>query len=82
MDAPKIADNKSCEVELEKGKTYFFCTCGLSEKQPFCDGSHSGSSFSPLKFEAEKDGKAWLCACKQTKKAPYCDGSHKTLDDK
>lgn len=81
QEQPKIAAKKSCEVELEAGKTYFFCTCGRSEKQPFCDGSHAGTSFSSHKFTAEKDGKAYLCLCKHTKKPPFCDGSHKHLND-
>ncbi len=81
MSEAKIADTKPVEVELEEGKRYFFCTCGQSEKQPFCDGSHSGTDFSPHIFEAEKSGKAWLCACKKTSNKPFCDGTHKTLCD-
>ena len=75
----QIAQKAPYGVEVEKGKSYFWCACGKSNKQPFCDGSHSGGEFSPEKFEAEKDGKVFLCGCKQTKGAPYCDGSHKDL---
>ena len=78
---PQIADTQPVEVTLEKGKRYFFCSCGRSAKQPYCDGSHSGTDFSPHIFEAEKDGTAWLCMCKRTGNAPYCDGTHKTLAD-
>lgn len=76
---PAIAAKKSAEVELTEGKRYFFCTCGLSSNQPFCDGSHTGTSFQPLAFDAEKTGKAWLCQCKRTANAPFCDGAHKKL---
>lgn len=79
MTEPKIADKKSIKVELEKGKTYFFCTCGESAKQPFCDGSHAGTEFSPMSFVAEKDGIVGLCACKRSAKQPFCDGKHKEL---
>ena len=79
MTKPVIAGLKSIEVELEEGRDYFFCTCGRSESQPFCDGSHKGTEFKSHKFTAEKTGKAWLCACKHTKDTPFCDGSHKPL---
>ncbi|MDX8388031.1 MAG: glutamate synthase-related protein [Ghiorsea sp.] len=80
---PIIADNKPKKVELEKGKEYYFCACGRSKNQPFCDGSHVGTSFKPKAFTAETDGDAYLCACKQTGNAPFCDGTHKqfTSDD-
>ncbi|MCB9989681.1 MAG: CDGSH iron-sulfur domain-containing protein [Rhodospirillales bacterium] len=81
MATPKIADTSPIQVELEKGKRYFFCTCGQSGQQPFCDGSHAGTEFTPLAFEAEKDGPAWLCACKHSAKQPFCDGAHKPLRD-
>ncbi len=77
MNNPIIADNKPKQVILIKNKEYHFCVCGRSNTQPFCDGSHKGTSFSPLVFKAEKDGEAFLCACKHTANAPYCDGTHK-----
>ncbi|MES2252150.1 MAG: CDGSH iron-sulfur domain-containing protein [Pseudomonadota bacterium] len=63
-------------VELEAEKTYFWCTCGLSANQPFCDGAHKGSGLKSLHFQVEAPTSAWLCTCKQTKNPPYCDGSH------
>ena len=77
MSHPVIADNKPVAVELKKDQEYYFCTCGRSKSQPFCDGSHAGTGFSPKAFKAEEDGEAWLCACKHTGNAPFCDGSHK-----
>ncbi len=79
MSDAVIAAKEPAKVELEEGKNYFFCTCGKSSKQPFCDGSHSGTDFTPHMFTAEKDGKAWLCQCKRTGKQPFCDGSHSKL---
>ena len=76
---PTIAAKAPVKVELEAGKKYFFCTCGKSGGQPFCDGSHKGTSFSPKAFVAEKDGPAFLCQCKHTGNAPFCDGSHKEV---
>jgi CDGSH-type Zn-finger protein len=64
------------EVDLKKGEKYYWCTCGKTADEPFCDGSHVGSSFKPLEFTVEKDRRAFLCSCKETKKPPYCDGSH------
>ncbi len=78
-DTPNIAGRAPIPVEVEEGKTYFWCTCGQSSKQPFCDGSHKDSSFSPMKFEAPKTGKLFFCACKHSSKAPLCDGSHSKL---
>jgi len=77
MSQPVIADNKPKKVTLEAGKQYAFCRCGQSSDQPFCDGSHQGTGFTPQAFTAEKDGAAVLCQCKQTANAPYCDGTHK-----
>ncbi|MDS0525245.1 CDGSH iron-sulfur domain-containing protein [Clostridium sp. SHJSY1] len=79
MDEPIVAGKGPIPVELKKGETYYYCTCGKSDNQPFCNGAHKGTSFTPMKFTAEKDGTAYLCACKKTKKPPYCDGSHKNL---
>lgn len=79
MNQPHCAQAAPYEVELEEGQTYFFCTCGLSQNQPFCDGAHKGSGFKSHCFEAQTTGKVWLCGCKQSKNPPFCDGSHKDL---
>ncbi len=76
-----IAAKKTVKTELEAGKKYFWCRCGRSKKQPFCDGSHKGTEFTPLAFTAEKSGPAFLCQCKRSAKAPFCDGTHSRLDD-
>lgn len=78
-DSPKIAQTAPYPVEVTAGKTYFWCTCGHSSKQPFCDGSHKVTSFEPMKYTAEKDGKLFFCGCKATGKAPLCDGSHNKI---
>jgi len=75
----KVAGTSPIKVALEKGKTYFFCTCGESSNQPYCDGSHSGTEFTPKAFDADRDGAHFLCACKQSANTPYCDGSHSKL---
>jgi CDGSH-type Zn-finger protein len=76
MTDPIIADNTPATVDLTAGEEYHWCACGRSANQPFCDGSHVGTDFSPTAFTVEADGEAYLCACKQTGNAPYCDGSH------
>lgn len=77
MDKPIIADNKPIKVSLKQGEEYYFCSCGRSGKQPFCDGSHAGTQFKPKAFVAEESGDAYLCLCKHTVGVPFCDGSHK-----
>lgn len=77
---PVIADKKPVKSDLETGKTYYWCTCGLSKKQPYCDGSHKSTGLEPLAFTADKSGEAYLCKCKATNNPPYCDGSHNKLD--
>ena len=66
---------------LWKVERYFWCACGRSAKQPFCDGSHSGTGIEPVAYKAEKSGDAWFCGCKATGNSPMCDGSHKNLGD-
>lgn len=80
MKEPKVADNKPMMVDVEEGKTYYWCACGKSAKQPFCDGSHLQEDvFTPIKFTAEKTGKKAMCMCKHSKNKPFCDGTHKSL---
>lgn len=80
MDKPEIAGTAPIPVDVKEGVTYYWCACGRSGTQPFCDGSHEGTSFSPLAFTAEKDDTVYLCACKQTNNPPFCDGSHTKLE--
>ncbi|WP_431269619.1 CDGSH iron-sulfur domain-containing protein [Dankookia sp. P2] len=76
---PTIAQKAPYPVTVEAGKSYWWCTCGNLSKQPFCDGTHKGGAFAPLKYTAEKDGQVWFCGCKASAKAPLCDGRHKAL---
>ena len=81
MKNPIIADNKPVKVNLSKGQEYHFCTCGKSKSQPFCDGSHVGTSFTPRVIVSDQDEEAYLCACKHTGNAPFCDGTHNQFSD-
>ncbi|HEB77559.1 MAG TPA: CDGSH iron-sulfur domain-containing protein [Methylothermaceae bacterium] len=80
MSEPVIASRTPFAVEVEAGKTYYWCSCGRSQSQPFCDGSHKGTGFAPLAWTAEKSGTVYFCGCKHTKSPPLCDGSHKQLN--
>jgi CDGSH-type Zn-finger protein len=75
---PKVYATAPAGVELEPGD-YWWCACGLSQHQPFCDGSHKGTGLGPQKFTLAEKKKVWLCNCKHSKNMPYCDGSHKGL---
>ena len=77
--SPKIARAKGFYYEVKAGQRYFWCSCGRSAKQPFCDGSHKGSSFAPTKYPAAESKTAYFCTCKQTANPPLCDGSHSKL---
>jgi len=79
MTEPVIVQKEPYEVELEAGKTYAWCACGLSKSQPFCDGAHKETDFKPIVFEAEETTTAYLCGCKKSGNAQMCDGSHKNL---
>jgi glutamate synthase domain-containing protein 2/CDGSH-type Zn-finger protein len=80
MEHPVVADNKPIAVTLEADREYHYCTCGRSANQPFCDGSHAGTGFTPRAFTPDADGEAFLCRCKHTGNAPYCDGTHQRFD--
>jgi CDGSH-type Zn-finger protein len=77
--SPTIAQDSPIPVEVEEGKSYFWCSCGQSKRQPFCDGSHKGRTFEPVKYTAEASKKVFFCGCKHTSKQPLCDGSHSKL---
>lgn len=79
MTKGAIAATAPIRIEVQRGKAYFWCTCGQSAKQPFCDGSHRGSDFAPVRWVADEDGARFFCACKQTEGRPFCDGSHAAL---
>ena len=68
--------------DVEKGKDYWWCACGKSKTQPFCDGSHHGSGVTPQKYTATRNERVWFCLCKQTRHAPLCDGTHNKLGNK
>ena len=76
MTDPVRASDTPFGVEVEAGEAYFWCSCGRSASQPFCDGSHKGTDFVPQKYEASESGKVFFCGCKATANAPLCDGSH------
>ncbi len=77
MADPVRASDAPFSVEVEAGKSYFWCACGRSATQPFCDGSHKGTGLVPLKYTATASKKVHFCGCKATKTAPLCDGTHK-----
>ncbi len=76
---PVVAQKSPYRIDVEAGKTYWWCACGKSAKQPYCDGSHKGTGFSPMKFEADKNESYPFCGCKMTGKGPRCDGTHRGL---
>jgi CDGSH iron-sulfur domain-containing protein 3 len=79
MTDPVIFQKSPMPIEVEEGKTYFWCACGKSAKQPFCDGSHKDTGIAPVKITAEATKKMFFCGCKASAKAPLCDGSHSKL---
>jgi CDGSH-type Zn-finger protein len=76
MADPIRASDTPFSVEVEAGKSYFWCACGRSATQPFCDGSHKGTGLAPMKYTAPASRAVYFCGCKATKKAPLCDGTH------
>ena len=76
---PVIAQKAPFKVTVEAGRSYWWCACGRSANQPFCDGSHKGTGFVPMEYKPEADGDTWFCGCKHSAKRPLCDGTHKTL---
>jgi len=78
MESPKIAAKSPAILNLDRGE-YYWCSCGKSKNQPFCDGSHQGTEFTPMNFKIDVKKDVFLCQCKHSKNKPYCDGSHKDL---
>lgn len=76
---PTIAQKAPYAIEVEPGKTYYWCSCGQSKNQPFCDGSHKGTEFTPVAFTAEKAETKYFCGCKMSANKPFCDGAHAKL---
>lgn len=76
---PLVASRTPFPVQVEAGKTYFWCRCGRSRTQPFCDGSHKGTGLSPIRYEAGETRRVFFCGCKRSGHKPLCDGTHKTL---
>ncbi|MBL4670664.1 MAG: CDGSH iron-sulfur domain-containing protein [Arenicella sp.] len=79
MSEPIRVSDTPYALEVESGKSYFWCSCGKSSKQPFCDGSHSSTDFAPVKYIANESKKVFFCGCKATASQPMCDGSHKKI---
>lgn len=79
MTDPVLAQKAPYRVDVEAGKKYFWCACGRSKNQPFCDGSHKDTGITPVSYEAEKSGGVFFCGCKSTKRKPLCDGTHNSL---
>ncbi|MDH3700879.1 MAG: CDGSH iron-sulfur domain-containing protein [Alphaproteobacteria bacterium] len=79
MSDPVVAQKSPYEVDVEEGKSYWWCACGRSKTQPFCDGSHKGTGFSPVEYTAKRSKAVYFCGCKQTDGQPLCDGKHNSL---
>ncbi len=79
MSEPVVAQREPYAVAVEAGQKYWWCACGRSQKQPFCDASHKGTGLAPVAFTAEKSETLWFCGCKRTASAPFCDGTHQQM---
>ena len=79
MSTPEIAAKTPFAIHVEKGTDYYWCSCGKSKSQPFCDGSHKGSAFNPVKYSAEESKAVYFCGCKHSANGALCDGTHKSL---
>ena len=79
MSEAIVADTRPEVLELEPGKSYWWCRCGRSKQQPWCDGSHEGTGIEPLEFTVDRQKNYALCKCKKTGGSPFCDGTHSSL---
>ena len=79
MAEPISAQKAPYGIQVEAGREYWWCACGHSKSQPFCDGSHKGTGFAPLQYTADRSAEVWFCGCKQTQGKPLCDGSHNRI---
>ncbi|MDH5573003.1 MAG: CDGSH iron-sulfur domain-containing protein [Gammaproteobacteria bacterium] len=79
MTEPVMTQKSPYKVDVVEGKTYYWCSCGQSKMQPFCDGSHKTSGLEPVVFTADKTATVFLCGCRKTAKAPFCDGTHNKI---
>jgi CDGSH iron-sulfur domain-containing protein 3 len=79
MAEPNIAQKAPYPIDVQAGQSYWWCACGKSNSQPFCDGSHKGSTFTPVEYKATESTQVWFCGCKHSGTKPLCDGTHKTL---
>ena len=79
MSDPVVAQKSPYEIDVEEGKSYWWCACGRSKTQPFCDGSHKGTGLSPVEYTAKRTKPVYFCGCKQTDGPPLCDGKHNSI---
>lgn len=79
MSEAIVARKSPYKVAVEAGRGYLWCACGRSQKQPFCDGSHSVTDIRPIQYKAEESKDVWFCGCKSSGNKPFCDGTHSTL---
>jgi CDGSH-type Zn-finger protein len=79
MTTPEIAQKAPFRVDVEAGRSYWWCACGQSKRQPFCDGSHKAGPFVPVEYKPAETGTVWMCGCKRTGNQPLCDGTHNTF---
>ena len=78
-EEPLMTQKEPYAVDVSEGETYYWCACGRSKNQPFCDGTHQGTGIEPIAFEAQKSETVYLCGCRKSANKPSCDGTHNSL---